>query len=78
MEKIQDINIETYSPITPPELYRSEVPMSDKSKRVVIESRKVVSDIIHGRDKPLNAFCRDESQKHNTPQTGSQLQKQIR
>ena len=51
MEKIQDINIETYSPITPPELYRSEVPMSDKSKRVVIESRKVVSDIIHGRDK---------------------------
>ena len=51
MEKIRDINIKNYSPITAPKNFMDEIPISDKSKRVVSESREIISNIVHGKDK---------------------------
>ena len=51
MEKIRDINIKNYSPITAPKTFIDEIPISDKSKRVVSESREIISNIVHGKDK---------------------------
>ena len=51
MEKIRDLNIKNYSPITPPENFMDEIPISDNSKKVVSESRNIISNIVHGKDK---------------------------
>ena len=51
MEKIRDLNIKNYSPITAPKNFMDEIPISDKSKRVVSESREIISNIVHGKDK---------------------------
>tara|TARA_B100000902_G_scaffold260789_1_gene247058 strand:- start:2097 stop:3143 length:1047 start_codon:yes stop_codon:yes gene_type:complete len=51
MEKIRDINIKNYSPITPPKVFMDEIPISDKAKKVVAESRDIISNIVHGKDK---------------------------
>ncbi|MBK65707.1 MAG: 3-deoxy-7-phosphoheptulonate synthase [Chloroflexi bacterium] len=51
MEKIRDINIKNYSPITPPKVFMGEIPISDKAKKVVAESRDIISNIVHGKDK---------------------------
>ena len=53
MEKLQDVRIESYSQITPPRVYREDIPVSQDSKNLVIESRKIVSDIIHGKDERM-------------------------
>ena len=50
MEKIRDINIKDYSPITPPKVFIDEIPISEKSKNVVSESRNIISNIVHGKD----------------------------
>ena len=50
MEKIRDINIKNYSPITPPKVFIDEIPISEKSKNVVSESRNIISNIVHGKD----------------------------
>ena len=42
MEKIRDINIKDYSPITPPKVFIDEIPISEKSKNVVSESRNII------------------------------------
>ena len=51
MEKIRDLNIKDYSPITPPKIFMDEIPISDNSKKVVAESREIISNIVHGKDK---------------------------
>ena len=51
MEKIRDLNIKNYSPITPPKIFMDEIPISDDSKKVVAESREIISNIVHGKDK---------------------------
>ena len=51
MKKIHDLNIESYSPITPPQIYREDVAISDFSSKVVAESRETVSKIFDGQDK---------------------------
>ena len=53
MKKIHDLNIESYSPITPPQIYREDVAISDFSSKVVAESRETVSKIIDGQDKRI-------------------------
>jgi len=53
MKKIHDLNIESYSPITPPQIYREDVAISDFSSKVVAESREAVSKIIDGQDKRI-------------------------
>ena len=53
MKKIHDLNIESYSPITPPQIYREDVAISDFSSKVVAESRQTVSKIIDGQDKRI-------------------------
>ena len=53
MKKIHDLNIESYSPITPPKLYREDIKISDASREVVSESREIISNIIAGRDKRI-------------------------
>ena len=53
MKKIHDLNIESYSPITPPQIYREDVAISDFSSKVVSESRETVSKIIDGQDKRI-------------------------
>ena len=51
MEKIRDLNIKDYSPITPPKVFMDEIPISDSSKKVVSNSREIISNIVHGKDK---------------------------
>ena len=51
MEKIRDLNIKDYSPITPPKVFMDEIPISDNSKKVVSNSREIISNIVHGKDK---------------------------
>ena len=51
MEKIRDLNIKNYSPITPPKNFMDEIPISENSKEVVAESRNIISNIVHGKDK---------------------------
>ena len=51
MEKIRDLNIKNYSPITPPKNFMDEIPISENSKKVVSESRNIISNIVHGKDK---------------------------
>ena len=53
MKKMHDLNIESYSPITPPQIYREDVAISDFSSKVVAESRETVSKIIDGQDKRI-------------------------
>jgi len=53
MKKIHDLNIESYSPITPPQIYREDVAISDFSRKVVAESRETISKIIDGQDKRI-------------------------
>ena len=53
MKKIHDLNIESYSPITPPQIYREDVAISDFSGKVVAESREIISKIIDGQDKRI-------------------------
>jgi 3-deoxy-7-phosphoheptulonate synthase len=53
MKKIHDLNIESYSPITPPQIYREDVKISDFSRKVVAESRETISKIIDGQDKRI-------------------------
>ena len=50
MENIRDINIKDYSPITPPKVFIDEIPISEKSENIVSDSRKIISDIVHGKD----------------------------
>ena len=51
MEKIRDLNIKDYSPITPPKVFMDEIPISENSKKVVSNSREIISNIVHGKDK---------------------------
>tara|TARA_Y100000817_G_scaffold40907_1_gene27864 strand:+ start:185 stop:1234 length:1050 start_codon:yes stop_codon:yes gene_type:complete len=53
MKKIHDLNIESYSPITPPQIYRDDISISDFSRNVVAESREIISKIIDGQDKRI-------------------------
>ena len=50
MENIRDVNIKDYSPITPPKVFIDEIPISEKSENIVSDSRKIISDIVHGKD----------------------------
>ena len=53
MEILQDVRIESYSQIPPPRVYREDIQVSQDSKNLVIESRKIVSDILHGKDERM-------------------------
>ena len=50
MENIRDINIKDYSTITPPKVVIDERPISETSENIVSDSRKIISDIVHGKD----------------------------
>lgn len=53
MEKILDVNIESFTPMVSPEALVSELPLSEKSGRTVIESRDVIRDILAKKDRRL-------------------------
>lgn len=53
MEKILDINIESFIPMVSPEELVRELPLSEKSVRTVIESRDIIKDILAKKDRRL-------------------------
>jgi len=53
MEKILDVNIESFTPMVSPEDLVRELPLSARSGRTVMESRDVIRDILGKKDKRL-------------------------
>ncbi|MBN2419242.1 MAG: 3-deoxy-7-phosphoheptulonate synthase [Deltaproteobacteria bacterium] len=53
MEKITDINIESYSPVISPDNLVRELPLSDKVIETVSYSRSIIRDILDKKDKRL-------------------------
>jgi 3-deoxy-7-phosphoheptulonate synthase len=53
MEKILDVNIESFTPMVSPEDLVRELPLSSKAGRTVIESRDIIRDILAKKDKRL-------------------------
>lgn len=50
MEKIQDLNVESFKPLMTPKQIREEIPMPEGSLRTVLQGRKVIRDIVEGKD----------------------------
>lgn len=55
MQQTNDLRIRSLRPLIAPKLMKDEFPMTDAANRTVIESRRVVEDIIHHRDDRLLA-----------------------
>jgi len=53
MEKILDVNIESFIPMVSPEELVKELPLTEKSVRTVVESRDVIRDILAKKDRRL-------------------------
>ncbi len=53
MEKIMDINVESYSPILSPDRLVNEIPANQKAMETVSRSRKAIRDILDKKDKRL-------------------------
>lgn len=53
MEKILDVNIESFNPMISPQALVSDMPLSEKSGRTVIDSRDIIKDILAKKDRRL-------------------------
>jgi 3-deoxy-7-phosphoheptulonate synthase len=53
MEKIQDVNIKSFSGMVTPEVLSSEAPVSTQAARTVISSREVIKNILSKKDPRL-------------------------
>ena len=53
MEKILDVNIESFTPMVSPESLVRELPLTAGAGRTVIESRDIIRDILAKKDKRL-------------------------
>jgi 3-deoxy-7-phosphoheptulonate synthase len=53
MEKIQDVNIKSFSDMVTPEVLSSEIPVTEQANRTVFESREVIKKILSKEDKRL-------------------------
>ena len=55
MQQTNDLRIRSLRPLIAPKLMKDEFPMTDAANRTLIESRRVVEDIIHHWDDRLIA-----------------------
>ncbi len=53
MEKIIDINVESFTPVLSPDALIRELPLSEKAMETVGDSRKTIRDILDKKDKRL-------------------------
>ncbi|MGD9161499.1 MAG: 3-deoxy-7-phosphoheptulonate synthase [Desulfobacteraceae bacterium] len=53
MDKITDVNIESYTPVVSPDTLIKELPLSEKIMETVSYSRKVIRDILDKKDRRL-------------------------
>ncbi|MCM8534418.1 MAG: 3-deoxy-7-phosphoheptulonate synthase [Lentisphaeraceae bacterium] len=53
MNELENVNIAQVTELPAPEIIKNELPMSDSAKNTVAEGRRVVSDILAGRDSRL-------------------------
>jgi 3-deoxy-7-phosphoheptulonate synthase len=53
MEKIQDINIKSFSDMVTPEVLSAEAPVTETASNTVIGSRKIIKDILSKKDPRL-------------------------
>jgi 3-deoxy-7-phosphoheptulonate synthase len=53
MEKIQDVNIRSFSDMVTPEVLSSEIPVTEQANRTVFASREVIKKILSKEDKRL-------------------------
>ncbi len=49
-ERIENQNIITISPLTPPNSMKAELPITDRTTSVILQARQQIRDILHGRD----------------------------
>lgn len=49
-ERIENQNIITISPLTPPNSMKAELPISEQITSVILQARQQIRDILHGRD----------------------------
>ncbi|CDO96212.1 unnamed protein product [Kluyveromyces dobzhanskii CBS 2104] len=50
---LEDWRIKGYDPLTPPDLLQHEYPISEKAKKIIVEAREQVCDILNGKDDRL-------------------------
>lgn len=53
MEKITDINVESYTPILSPDTLAKELPIPEKAMETIINSRNIIKDILDNKDTRL-------------------------
>jgi len=51
MEKIENRNLEGVIPLVSPNEVKTELALTDRARDVVLETRRAIRDILHGRDK---------------------------
>ncbi|MDR4492934.1 MAG: 3-deoxy-7-phosphoheptulonate synthase [Nitrospirales bacterium] len=49
-ERIENQNIITISPLTPPNSMKAELPITEQTTSVILQARRHIRDILHGRD----------------------------
>jgi len=54
-EKTSDLHIQSVTPLIAPKLLKLEFPMSESSRQTIIESRRIIADIISGKDERMLA-----------------------
>ncbi|HVM98278.1 MAG TPA: 3-deoxy-7-phosphoheptulonate synthase [Candidatus Acidoferrales bacterium] len=50
-EGLENRNVGAYTPLAPPHAVKDELPVTDAAAEVVAQTRRVIRDIIHGRDR---------------------------
>lgn len=50
---LEDWRIKGYDPLTPPDLLQHEYPIGEKAKKIIVEAREKVCDILNGKDDRL-------------------------
>jgi 3-deoxy-7-phosphoheptulonate synthase len=51
MEKIEDRNVEGIMPLISPRAVKAEQPLTARAAEVVLETRRAIRDVLHGRDR---------------------------
>ncbi|WP_455382704.1 3-deoxy-7-phosphoheptulonate synthase [Salinispira pacifica] len=49
-QKTSDLHIKSITPLSAPSALKAEIPMTEESNRTVVEARRVIADILSGRD----------------------------
>ena len=50
-EKIEDRNVEGIVPLISPRAVKAEQPLTARAAEVVLETRRAIRDLLHGRDR---------------------------